>query len=272
MACETLLKIKAITAAWKRNKKTTAQAGSDTTVGNNTETSSIIAESTVLGLIGKVSFENTASEKLSIGISGPSRLKPTENKKNGLEVLCSLVVHQKKIGNLEKRRKIFIKTWSSLELLKLQGRRSSRHRSNLENGDCCTEQRSGSKSVQKELYASNVGMVFRRNGDSRLTFGGSTEMKVKGAVRLNTQLERRIDKTSFLIVTSLATDMTWGTAYINGNIEMISLTEDTMKLTDSRRVQMEESVANATYMAGNAKSKQIHSEDAFSKLPCTVVC
>lgn len=77
------------------------------------------------------------------------------------------------------------------------------------------------------------------------------QLKVKGVIRLKVQLGQRIVETSFLIAANLDTEMILGAANINENINKISSSKGTVKLTGSSSGGIEESVGNTVHMANS---------------------
>lgn len=76
----------------------------------------------------------------------------------------------------------------------------------------------------------------------------------------------------FLIVSNVATRMTLETTHIDENIEKVSLKKSRLKPIGSSFVAIQKSVSNAFHMTGTVELKQEHSEDEFSKQPCTADC
>lgn len=106
----------------------------------------------------------------------------------------------------------------------------------------------------------------------RIRFAANTELEVIKVILLGAQLRQGIVEASFLVVTSLATKMILGTAYISRKIERISRNKSTLKSTGPSPVTMEETVGSVAYMAGSLVLKQGHADDGFNRYPCTAVC
>lgn len=83
-------------------------------------------------------------------------------------------------------------------------------------------------------------------------------------MRLVVQLRQTIAKTSFVIVTSLATDMISGKTYVDRNVDKISPKKNKLKPIGSSTVATEESNRNAAYITSKVKATQGNFEDKYN--------
>lgn len=105
----------------------------------------------------------------------------------------------------------------------------------------------------------------------RLRPSANKQLEVEEVMHMEVQLGQRIAKFSFLIVTSLATDMIIETDNITENIEKIISMKTTLKPAGPNPVTKNESVGNTAYMANHVTAKQKNSEDEYRGHACTAV-
>lgn len=85
-------------------------------------------------------------------------------------------------------------------------------------------------------------------------------------------MEQKLAKTSFFVVTNLATAMILETADMSDKIGNISSKKDILKPIGPIPVAIKKSVGNAAYMTKNVELKQRKSADKFNAHPCTAIC
>lgn len=80
-----------------------------------------------------------------------------------------------------------------------------------------------------------------------------------------------IAEMSLIVVTSLATEVTLETAYINENIGKIDSKKGTFWSAGSSPVTEEKSANNAAYMNGKVKTKQSNAGNEYREYQCTAL-
>lgn len=97
------------------------------------------------------------------------------------------------------------------------------HLRSMEDVACRFGYRSTSKPFKSKLSPTNLARHAVTAVATRLRSAADTQLREKGVIHLEIQRGQRMAKASVLVVTNLATDMILVTAYINENIEGISL-------------------------------------------------
>lgn len=159
----------------------------DATVDDNTMTDISSARHTVPNLENATVFDNTVQENILKDLSTTSHPKPTETMKNNIEVLCSLMMHQKMARRKEKAMSVLKRK----ALLRARNYKKKVSIGNKEVPKMLTAilNTGAGPNLLKEncLLRAWAGHAFTVKA-KRLRAAANTQRKVKGVVRLAVQL------------------------------------------------------------------------------------